>query len=183
MKISEFKKLPKDAAYIVFTCTWRWKQRVETSFGTFGVEFLTDNEDDPDIEEPPDDEMLRLAEELVRYAKSHSEYIREIICGSYRYCATKFDPDWLESCEVPADLKPEQIRKYCNPILQVYRAPKDYDAGPPFECSIIVRPKWEPSKSKCQSSLLTLPGRAAKALPCRTGHRAWWGNLVLSLCQ
>jgi hypothetical protein len=157
MKISEFKKLPKRTDAF---STWRWKQRVETSFGTFGVEFLTDDESSPDGEDSPDDEMLRLGEDLVRYAKSHSEYIREVIYGSYQCCVTEFDPDWLESFEVPSDLKPGQIRKYCDPTLQLYRCPTVGYEGPPFECSVIVRPQWEQehglSLQFCDGAIVTV---------------------------
>ena len=137
MTISEFKKLRKGA--YPFSNAWHRKQLVKTRFGTFQVCFVMMHDDNP-----PDDEMLRLADELARYVQAHSEEISEIIYGSYRYTASESDPDWLESWEVPADLKPDQIRKYCDPILLVERNPTVRYVGPPYDCSISVQPQWEP---------------------------------------
>ena len=137
MKLSEFKKLPKGT--YAFDNAWGCSEPVKTSFGTFQVRFFMLND-----KSPPDGEMLRLAEELASYMQAHSQYIRDIIYGSYRFIVTE-DP--LESDEfegVPANLKPEQIRKYCAPVLVVERDPTDGLEGIPYACRIIVNPQWEP---------------------------------------
>src|SRR5215471_1548520 len=136
MKISEFKKLPKGADTQTFF-TWKWKRRIKTPCGDFGVELFTEDED------PLDDRMLSLAEELAQYAQAHSQYIREIIYGHYRYYVTEYGPDAL-FCDMPADLKPGRIRKYCNPVLEVWRNARLHSAIPPYRCHIGVYPEWEP---------------------------------------
>lgn len=136
MKVSDFKKLPKGSPTESLV-TWAWKRRLETACGRFGVEFHTEDAD------PPDHKMLILAEELARYAQAHSEYIREIIYGHYRYCVTEYGPNFLWG-DMPADLEPEQIWNYCAPLLVVNRHPKTYYEGPPYSCGISVNPDWEP---------------------------------------
>jgi hypothetical protein len=133
----DFKKLPKGT--YAFDNAWGRKQPVKTSVGTFQVEFMMLND-----KNPPDDTMLSLVDELVEYVETHSKYIRDVIYGSYRYYVTEEVPISGESCGVPADLKPEQIWKHCNPVLVVERNPTDGLPGPPYECRIIVYPKWEP---------------------------------------
>src|SRR5262249_49033901 len=118
MKMSQFKKLPKE----VFTesiIRWVWKHRVKTPCGQFGVELSTEEDDSID------ETMVRLAVELAQYAQMHTEYIREIIYGHYHYYVTECGPDSLFS-DMPADLPPGRIWKYCHPVLHVTRKPKDY---------------------------------------------------------
>src|SRR4051812_1733501 len=113
MNISEFTKLPKNTyAYDV----WRRATPVETSLGSFHLELHT-----PDNKDLPDDEMLKLADALAGYVASHSDHIWDIIYGSFRDCATTADPDWLECCEVPADLTRDQVREYCEPAICITR--------------------------------------------------------------
>ena len=135
-KLSDFKKVPKDS--YGFENAWRYKEPIKTSVGKFGLEFFMTY--DP---QPPDAEMVRLAGDLVQYAQSHSEYIRDIIHGHYRYYVTEYGPDSLFS-DMPADLKPKQIWKYCDPLLVVERNPKEDFVGPPYSCRIVANPEWEP---------------------------------------
>lgn len=74
MKLSEFKKMPKGtpAESVV---RWVWKSHIKTPSGNFGVDLFTDDN------EPLDDQMLKLAEDLVEYAQAHSDYIRQLIYG------------------------------------------------------------------------------------------------------
>jgi len=140
MKLSEFKKLPKGT--YAFDNAWGCKDSVKTSFGTFQVRFFMLND-----KNPPDDQMLRLADELASYAQSHAEFIRDIIHGSYRFVVTESVPGSVESCGVPENLKPEQIRKYCDPVLLVERDPTDGLEDIPYACRIIVNPQWEPEQN------------------------------------
>jgi hypothetical protein len=88
MKRSEFKRQPKGAPTESLV-RWMWKQQIKTPCGKFGVELFTEDDD------PIDDTMVRLAEELAQYAQAHSEYIREIIYGHYRFYVTEYGADSL----------------------------------------------------------------------------------------
>ena len=133
MKLSEFKKLPKGT--YAFDNAWGCKEPAKTSFGTFKVRFFMLND-----KNAPDDEMLRLTGDLVRYAQTDSRYIRDIIYGSYRYFVTEYGAESVENCRVPPDLKPEAIRNYCDPVLVVERDPTDGLEDIPYSCRIIVNP-------------------------------------------
>ncbi len=136
MNLSDVTKLPKGT--YAFDNAWGSKQPVKTSLGTLQVLFMLNDK------RPPDGEMLRLADQLVAYAQTNTKFIREIIYGSYRYFVTEYGPDTVENCQVPADLKPEQIRKYCDPELVVERDPTDGLQPIPYACRITVNPQWEP---------------------------------------
>jgi hypothetical protein len=137
MTLSDCKKLPKGT--YAFDNAWGCKQPFKTPFGTFQVRFFMLND-----KNPPDDEMLRLAEDLVSYTQTHSQFIRDIIYGSFRFFVTE-DPLASDDIEgVPANVKPEQIRKYCDPVLVVERDPTDGLEDIPYACSITVNPQWEP---------------------------------------
>jgi hypothetical protein len=136
MKISEFKKMPKGAP-TESVVRWAWKPRIKTPSGEFSVDLFTEDN------EPLDDQMLKLAEDLAGYAQTHSDYIREIIYGNYRFFVTEYGPDSL-FCDMPANLRPEGIWNYCNPTLEVWRQPQAYHVGPPYRCNIGVYPEWEP---------------------------------------
>jgi hypothetical protein len=137
MKLSDFKKLPKGT--YAFENVWGSKQPVKTSFGTFEVRLFMLND-----KNPPDEEMVRLADELVVYAQTESGYIRDIIYGSYRFAVTESVPGSVETSGVPENLKPAQIRKYCDPVLIVERDPTDGLEDIPYGCRITVNPEWEP---------------------------------------
>lgn len=131
MNHSDFKKLPKNTyAYDV----WRRLEPLETSLGNFHVELHA-----PDDKNPPDDEMLRLADELTAYVESHSDYIWDIIFGAYRHCATTADSDWLECCDVPEDLTRDQVREYCEPAICITRQ----SHNEPYCSDISVFPQWD----------------------------------------
>jgi hypothetical protein len=127
MNISEFTKLPKNTyAYDV----WRRATSVETSLGSFHVE----------LHSPPDDEMVRLADELATYVANQSDHVWDIIFGSFRYCATTADSDWLESCDVPEDLTRDRVREYCEPAICIARQDDDDE---PYSSDICVFPQWD----------------------------------------
>jgi len=56
---------------------------------------------------------------------------------------TEYGPDSL-FCDMPADLPPKRIWKYCDPTLHIWRERDVYHVGPPYRCSIGVYPEWEP---------------------------------------
>src|SRR5262249_32101223 len=116
VELSGFNKVPKGT--YGFNNAWHFRHPIKTRVGKFGLSLFMSH--DPD---PPDDEMVRLAGELVRYAQAGSEHIRDIIYGHYRYYVSDYGPDALPSA-MPADLKPPQIWKYCRPYLFVARNPK-----------------------------------------------------------
>jgi hypothetical protein len=126
MNLSEFKK--ERGCYC-----WIWKKRVSTPLSKFGVELVTDDQ------RPPDDEMLKRASELVQYARTHGDFILDIVYDSYLQHAK--DKHWLEICEVPAGLTKEKVGKYLTrePKLSVVRPGFDV----PYESYMFVRPLWD----------------------------------------
>ncbi len=131
MNIADFKKLPENTyAYDV----WRRTEPVETALGSFHVELHT-----PEDNNPPDEEMVRLADELAVYVASHSDHVWDIIFGSFRYCATTADPDWLESCDVPGDLTRDRVREYCEPAICITRLSE----GDGYLSAVSVFPQWD----------------------------------------
>jgi hypothetical protein len=87
--------------------------------------------------------MFRLADELIQYTQTHSEYIRDIIYGHYRFFVTECGADCLPS-DLPADLEPHQIWKHCAPYLWVSRYADPYRGTPQYRSGITADPEWEP---------------------------------------
>jgi hypothetical protein len=132
MNIADFKKLPENTyAFDV----WRRSKPVKTALGSFHVELHTPND-----RNPPDDEMVRLANDLAVYVANHSDHVWDIIFGSFRHCATTADPDWLKSCGVPKDLTRDKVRKYCEPAICITR---QSDPDERYSSDIIVFPEWD----------------------------------------
>ena len=119
MNIADFEKQPRGPYLFDW---WAARQRIETPLGLFSVEFQMLGEDDTN---PPDDEMLRRASELVSYAENNA-----------------LAPGWLETCEVPRRLRPDRIRDYLreNGSLVVSR---HLDWDEPYSSSIHVCPLWD----------------------------------------
>lgn len=134
MKRSDFKILPKDVSVSFFT--WRGKRRLNTPCGAFSIALVT--------QDAIDDEMVKLADQLARYAQSHSEYIREIIYGYYLYFVTEFGPGSVECSDVPANLGLRQIWKYCEPGVVVDRLRIHGLPVPRYLSMISANPQWEP---------------------------------------
>jgi hypothetical protein len=100
MKTEEFKRQPK-GPYESYT--WLWDKRVTTSLGEFPVEFHMMGDGDKN---PPDEEMLRRAAELVHYAETHGDHLLDLVYGAYRRAG---EGDWLEYSGVPEGLAREEI--------------------------------------------------------------------------
>src|SRR5687767_4307820 len=99
MTLTEFQKQPRGPYAFDH---WTWRKRVPTPLGDFAVEFQMGVGDT----EPPDDEMLRRASELVRYAETHGDYILDIVFGYYRLAG---ESDWLDMAGVPRGLTRETV--------------------------------------------------------------------------
>ena len=99
MTISEFEKQPRGPCLFDH---WVWHRRVPTPLGDFSVEFQMAVGD----AEPPDEEMMRRASELVQYARAHGNYILDIVFGHYLLAG---ESDWLDLAGVPRGLTRETV--------------------------------------------------------------------------
>jgi hypothetical protein len=89
---------------------------------------------------PPDDEMVKRASELVSYTESHGEYILEIVYGHYLLAAE--DADWLENCDVPRGLTRQRIADYVREDRSLVVA-RHLGCDQPYNSSIYVVPVWD----------------------------------------
>jgi hypothetical protein len=106
---------------------WEARQRVETPFGSFVVEAQMPLEDSG----PPDPSMVRQANELVDFAKSHPDAILEKIHEHYRAMAVY----WLEICRVPSGLRRDEL----SPYLEALSLTVNREGTEP---TIYVSPRW-----------------------------------------
>jgi hypothetical protein len=104
MTINDFERQPRGP--YVFDW-WVGRQRIATPLGLFSVEFQMLGDEDTN---PPDQEMLRRASELVSDTENHGNFILSIVLGHYLLAAE--DRGWLESCGVPQGLSRDRIPDY-----------------------------------------------------------------------
>ena len=135
MKIDEFQKqeLPPELAD-----RWIWNQKVETPLTTFQVELLMMDEGDT---APPDEEMVRLAGELVKFAEEHSEEIWDLVYGYYLMGSE--NPSWMQYCEVPEGLSRTAIKDAIVDPAGLVAGRHVLETLPPYECAIRVPLKWK----------------------------------------
>ena len=55
---------------------------------------------------PPDEEMLKRAAELVRYAEDHGDYILDVVFGYYLLAC---ESEWIDMADVPRGLTRETV--------------------------------------------------------------------------
>jgi hypothetical protein len=132
--IADFERQPRGPYLFDW---WLARQRVPTPLGLFSVQFQMLGDDDTN---PPDDEMLRRAAELVRYAETHGDFILDIVVGHYLRAAE--DCEWLEVCGVPQGLGRDRIADYVREdrILVVSR---HLTWDQPYSSAIYVVPLWD----------------------------------------
>ena len=134
MQLSEFQKqqLPAGQAD-----RWIWHQRVDTALASFQVELLMMDDEDT---APPDEAMVRLAEELAEFTRQHTDEIWDIVHGYYLMGSE--NPSWMSFCEVPegldrAAMKPAVI----EPGLVIMRHAAPWP--PRYDGAIRVKLKWK----------------------------------------
>ncbi|HEY3932322.1 MAG TPA: hypothetical protein VGM58_08120 [Verrucomicrobiae bacterium] len=134
MTTADFQKQPRDDYAFDY---WVWDKRVETPLGSFTVEFQMLGDSDTN---PPDEEMLKRAAELVRYAEDHGHYILDIVFGYYLFAVEK--PNWLEKFEIPKDLSRDKISAYLrgDSTLVVSR---HLNWDEPYDSAIYIVPLWD----------------------------------------
>jgi hypothetical protein len=134
MTAADFQKQPRGPYAFDF---WVCDRRVVTPLGLFTVEFQMLGDDDTN---PLDEEMLRRASELVRYAESHGDYLLDIVFGYYLFAAES--GDWLEMSGIPRGLTkeavPSQIREDRTLVVS-----RHLDWDEPYDSSIHVVPLWD----------------------------------------
>ena len=125
MRLEDFDKQGKDE--------WTSKESVSTILGELPVALNIH-----DRAGPPDETMLKLAAELVAFAKAHGDSILDAIYAHYREAE---ENDNLDVWDVPGDLNREQILSEVQHVsLSVSR---DKDAKKPYASYIYVIPNWE----------------------------------------
>ncbi len=135
MTIADFEKQPRGPYLFDW---WVGRQRIATPLGLFSVEFHISGDGDTD---PPDDEMLRRAAELLSYTESHGEFILDIVFGHYLLAAGACD-DWLEDCGIPRGLARSKIADFVREDRTLVVA-RHLGWDQPYSTSINVVPLWD----------------------------------------
>jgi hypothetical protein len=121
---SDFEKQDVDS--------WMSRQKVVTPIAEFAVRLEMGGK-----REPPNEEMLRCADEFIALVRANVEAIHDKIYEHYQY----FDEDWLEQCEVPNNLSRDGVLEYLQfPALTVERSE---DAAEPYVCQVYLLPDWD----------------------------------------
>jgi len=107
---------------------WRAKHPLENTIGPFEVE----------MDATPDEELLRVANELAALISADYDAILNAIYEHYLRCAE--DRFWMKSCEVPRRLRVDQVKGYLRSrSISVRRDPQGAARG-----SIHLSPQWDP---------------------------------------
>ncbi len=105
---------------------WRSKSPILTSMGAFDVEF----------HQAPDDELLRLAGELVLYVSNQSEEVLDKVYEHYK--STSEHRYWMKSCDVPVGLERKKVIPYLRSRTIVLFRDNQGVTG-----SILINPQWD----------------------------------------
>jgi hypothetical protein len=133
MTIAEFQKQPKGPYTFDH---WVWHKRVPTPLGEFTVELQMLGTDDTN---PPDEEMVRRASELVQYAETHGDYILDIVFAYYRLAG---ESDWLDRAGVPRGLTQQTVSSQVrDDRMLVVSRHLEWDE--PYDSGIHVVPLWD----------------------------------------
>jgi len=134
LTIADFERQPR-GPYLFDR--WVGRQRIVTSLGLFSVEFQMLGDDDTN---PPDNEMLSRASELVRYAESHIDFIRDVVFGHYLLAAE--DREWLDACGIPQGLSRDRIADYVRDDRSLVVS-RHFRWGEPYSSAIHIVPLWD----------------------------------------
>ena len=133
MTVADFEKQPRGPRLFE---RWIGQQRITTPLGSFSIEFHMENDDT----DPPDEEMLKRATELVSYTESHGDAILDIVFG--HYLLTAEDRYWLEDCGVSRGVTRNRIAEYVRPDRSLVVA-RHLSSDQPYSSSISVVPLWD----------------------------------------
>ena len=134
MTIDDFERQPRGPYLFDW---WVGRQRIATPLGLFSVEFQMLGDEDTN---PPDQEMLRRASELVSYTENHGDFVLNIVLGHYLLAAE--DRGWLESCGVPPGLSRDRIADYVREDRSlVVSRHLDWDEA--YRSAIHIVPLWD----------------------------------------
>ncbi len=132
MTPSEFKKQRRGPRLFD---RWLWKKSVATPLGNFSVELQMGVGDT----NPPDDEMVKRAAELVQYAEAHGDCILDIVFGYYRLAG---ESDWLDMAGVPTGLTRQAVSSQVRDDRTLVVS-RHLDWDEPYDSAIHVVPLWD----------------------------------------
>lgn len=90
------------------------------------------------MDAPPDEELLREANELAAFVAAEYDAILDAVYEHYLQCAE--DRWWMKSCGVPRRLRVDQVKCYLRSrSISVRRDPQGAVRG-----TIYINPQWEP---------------------------------------
>ena len=132
MTLADFQKQPRGAYAFDY---WVCDKRVETPLGLFAVKFQMAVGDT----NPPDEEMLRRASELVSYADTRGDYILDIVFGYYRLAG---ESDWLDMAGVPRGLTRQTVSSQVRDDRTLVVS-RHLDRDESYDSAIHVVPLWD----------------------------------------
>jgi len=132
MELNEFKK--KSRSSYDFD-RWVRDKTVATPLGDLTVDFQIHRD-----RNPPDDEMLKRAAELVRYMEQHGDYVLDVVFAAYLWAGRK---GYLEFSRAPKGLTRENVCKYLEKKDRSLVVTRDPDSDEIYESAIFFTPKWD----------------------------------------
>jgi hypothetical protein len=135
MELKDFKKQPR-APYSFNR--WIRDKPVATALGEFTVDLHVHSD-----KNPPDDEMLRRAAELVRYMEQHGDYVLDVLYGDYLRAAEDGYMDALLELEGAEGLTRENVCDYLGEGSQGLIVARDPEYEDGYESAIYLIPEWD----------------------------------------
>lgn len=130
LAIAEFEKLPR-GPYLVDR--WLAQRQVPTPLGPFTIQLQTHDTN------PPDNEMLARASELIRIVDIRGEQILDVVYGHYLLIAK--EGNWLESCGVARGLDRAEIPMIVDRRLLVVSRHLSWKEH--YNSVVFVDPPWD----------------------------------------
>ena len=133
MKRSEFTYAPPNDPENEIG-VWTWDRKIPSPVGSLAVEF----QDFPARDDCPNEEMLALAIDLVRFAEANGSLILDILFGAY-LAAQRDDPRNLELCGAPKNLTKAEIKSQVRDDLSLVVSRFEDE----LSASIYLVPFWD----------------------------------------
>jgi hypothetical protein len=89
---------------------------------------------------PPDEEMIRRAEQIVGYVQDQTELIADIVYGHYLWFVS-LDPEWFDDLGIPQGLDRAGVLEYVDRRALVVS--RDLENDEAYESVVHIIPKWE----------------------------------------